>query len=431
MKGGPGLKQSSKIRQAHLKLHDKKGQRFMKKLVSFVLAALMILAVGCSAPAQNAPEQTNEQPSATNSTPSDTPAETVEPIKIAVCGPMTGDNAEFCIGYKIAVGIMADEWNANGGLLGRPIEIVPFDDKGMPEEAANVAQQVASRDDIVAVIGHFNSTCSMAAAPIYQEKRLVEISPSSSHYDYTAIGDCMFRICPLSRDEMKSMSISVLDNFKAEKVGLLVINSDWGLESAKLCHQYIEELSKEKNMTTQIVAEEVVVDGNDDYSAVCTKFKDAGVDTIMLVTTYAVSVPFINQVKKVLPDVNIQGAGSTFTAQTLEICGENAEGLICTAAFAYVYDDPVIKTFTEKFIALHPQGKFPLSDAGQSYAAAGTLFTAIQNAGSTDTDSILEQLKVIEYPSVIGLVKFDERRDCPREYRFVTVENGEWKQYNG
>lgn len=396
-----------------------------------MLAAVLILAVGCTpAPATPATAQASSAPTQQPSggaAPAAT--EAVKPIKIAVCGPMTGDNAEFGIGYRISVGIMADEWNAKGGLLGRPIEIVPFDDKGLPEEAANVAQQVVSNNEIVAVIGHFNSTCSMAAAPIYQEKHLVEISPSSSHYDYTAIGDCIWRIAPLSRDEMRSMCLSVMDNLKAQKVGLLVINSDWGLASAKLCHEFIEAMAKERNSDTKIVAEEVVVDGNDDYSAVCTKFKQAGVDTIMLITTYAVSTPFINQVKKVLPDVKLQGAGSSFTQQTLEICGKNAEGLICTAAFAYLFDDPVVKAYSDKFIGLHPQNKFPISDAGQSYSAAGTLFTAIEKAGTTDTDAILAQLKVIEYPSVIGLVKFDERRDCPRDYRFVTVQGGEWKEY--
>ncbi|MEG1548491.1 MAG: ABC transporter substrate-binding protein [Clostridia bacterium] len=388
----------------------------MKKIISLLLVVLMVLMVGCTAAA---PSSSGDQST----------VEGEETIKIAVCGPMTGDNSEFGLGYKISVGIMADEWNAKGGLLGRKIQIVPFDDKGMPEEAANVAQQVVSDKDIVAVIGHFNSTCSMAAAPIYQEKRIVEISPSSSHYDFTAVGDCIYRVCPLSRDEMRSMCRSVLDNLQGEKIGLLVINSDWGLASQELCHQYITEGAKERNKNVEIVAEEIVVEGNDDYSAVVSNFKTAGVDTIMLVTTYAVSVPFINQVKKAMPDVKLQGAGSTFTAQTLEICGENAEGLVCTAAFAYVYDDATIKSYTEKYIEQHPQHKFPISDAGQSYAAAGTLFTAIEKAGSTDTDKIREQLSVIDYPSVIGNVKFDERRDCPRDYRFVTIKDGEWIEY--
>lgn len=394
----------------------------MKKMISLLLVLLLLFTSGCGT---GTTSSSGAAPGSAGS-PANGGSDT---IKIAVCGPMTGDNSEFGLGYQYSVQIMADQWNAKGGLLGKQIEILPFDDKGMPEEAANVAQQVVSNNEIAAVIGHFNSTCSMAAAPIYQEKRIVEISPSSSHYDFTAIGDCIWRVCPLSRDEMRSMCTSVMDNFKASKVGLLVINSDWGLASAKLCHQFIEEGAKERGRDIQIVAEEVVVEGNDDYSAAVTKFQSAGVDTIMLVTTYAVSVPFINQVKKVLPDVNLQGAGSTFTPQTLEVCGENAEGLICTASFAYFFDDPVIAEYTKLYTEVNPQHKFPISDAGQSYAAAGTLFTAIEKAGSTETDKILEQLKVIEYPSVIGSIKFDERRDCPRDYPYVTIKDGAWVEY--
>ncbi|WP_277409587.1 ABC transporter substrate-binding protein [Lacrimispora xylanisolvens] len=76
-------------------------------------------------------------------------------VKIAVAGPMTGDNSEYGIGFTNAAKLMADQWNAQGGVLGKQIEIVPYDDKNTSEEATTIAQKIVSDGDISGVIGHF------------------------------------------------------------------------------------------------------------------------------------------------------------------------------------------------------------------------------------------------------------------------------------
>ena len=96
---------------------------------------------------------------------------------------MTGDNSEYGIGFSNAAKLMAGQWNAKGGVLGKQIEIVPYDDKNTSEEAATIAQKIVSDGDISGVIGHFSSGVCMTAAPIYDENGIVEISPSASHPD--------------------------------------------------------------------------------------------------------------------------------------------------------------------------------------------------------------------------------------------------------
>lgn len=119
-------------------------------------------------------------------------------IKIAVAGPMTGDNAEYGIGFANAAKLMASQWNEEKGgvTIGDEtytIEIVEYDDKSDSDEAAIIAENIVSDEDIWGVIGHFASGICMVAAPTYQDAEYINISPTSSHADYSSIGDYIFR----------------------------------------------------------------------------------------------------------------------------------------------------------------------------------------------------------------------------------------------
>ena len=155
-----------------------------------------------------------------------------EAIKIAVAAPMTGDNSEYGIGFTNAAKLMADQWNEQGGVLGKKIEIVPYDDKNTSEEATTIAQKIVSDGDISGVIGHFSSGVCMTAAPIYEENKIIEISPSASHPDYSKIGNYIFRNNTIiSKEGAASVDIAVHDLGK-KNIGIISIMTDWGTNTS-------------------------------------------------------------------------------------------------------------------------------------------------------------------------------------------------------
>ena len=107
----------------------------MKKALSLVLALAMALSL-CACGSKSSSETSKTDSSAESDT-----------VRLAVVGPMTGADAEYGLGFKNSAMIMADKWNANGGVLGKQVEIVVYDDKGSPEEAANVAEQIVARSE--------------------------------------------------------------------------------------------------------------------------------------------------------------------------------------------------------------------------------------------------------------------------------------------
>ena len=104
-----------------------------------------------------------------------------EPIYIALSAPLTGTYAEYGQNFKKAMTLGIEWINADGGINGRPIELVIGDSKGDPKESAALAQKFTSDKRIVAELGDFTSTCCLAAQPIYQRAGMVQLSPTSSH----------------------------------------------------------------------------------------------------------------------------------------------------------------------------------------------------------------------------------------------------------
>ena len=344
-------------------------------------------------------------------------------IKIAVAAPMTGDNAEYGQGFLNAANMMAEEWNAKGGVLGKQIDIVPYDDKNSSEEAATIAQKIVSAKDIVGVIGHFASGVCMTAAPVYNENNIIEISPSASHKDYSGIGDYIFRNNTVISTEAKASLDIAVNDFGKKNIGIISIKTDWGTGTAQVIKDLATELEGDG---VKIVAHEEVVEGSDDYSPAITKLNEAGADVVICAGMYNLVAPVAKQYKRVNPDIKIVGFSNAYSQQLIELGGEDVEGVGFPVIFFSGSEDPTIQEYVEKY-----KGKFgnePSALTSQAYDSVGMLLTAIQEAGTTDSAKVREALTGVQYPGVAGDTKFDETGDVQKEFVKVTIENGKFVQ---
>jgi branched-chain amino acid transport system substrate-binding protein len=110
-----------------------------------------------------------------------------EPLYIAVSGPMTGNNGKAMVQ---GIQLYLDQINQQGG---RPIKLLIFDDQNRPELAKEVALKIAKQSQALAVLGHYTSSTSLAAAPIYQEYGIPAISGSATADSLTKGNDWYFR----------------------------------------------------------------------------------------------------------------------------------------------------------------------------------------------------------------------------------------------
>jgi len=342
-------------------------------------------------------------------------------IKIAVAGPMTGSFAEYGNGFKNAVQLMVDEWNAKGGVLGKKIKVVVYDDKNNGEEGANVAEKIVSDDDIIAVVGHFASGVCLVAGPKYQEAGVIEISPSASHPDYSNIGNFIFRNNTIISVEAGAGIDIAMKTLKAKKIGILSVKTDWGTSTATITKNLIAEKGG------KVYAHEEVVDGTVDFAPSITKMQAAGVDCVIVVAMYNVLAPFATQYKAVNPNIKLVGFSNAYSEQLIALAKENAEGIMFPAAFFDKSTEPHIQKFVNDYRAKY--NATPSALTAQAYDSAGIILEAIKAAGKADRKAVRDQLFKINYQGVTGPTSFDAKGNAVKVFTTVVIKNGKFVQY--
>lgn len=393
-----------------------------KTIISCVLAA--VLAVGSLAGcAQDSGQgQGGSKGGGTDtSAAAEAPGTGGEVIKIAVAGPMTGDNSEYGIGFHNAAELMVSQWNEKGGVLGKQIQVVPYDDKNTSEEATTIAQKIVSDGDISGVIGHFASGVCMVAAPIYEENHIIEISPSSSHPDYSGIGEYIFRNnTVISKEGAASVDIAVNDLGK-KNIGIISIMTDWGTNTSVIIKELIEGLD---DPDVKIVAHEEVMEGSDDYTPAITKLNEAGADVVICCGMYNLVAPVAKQYKNINPDIAIVGFSNAYSQQLIELGGDAVEGVCFPVIFFSESDDPDVKAYVEEYTKVY--GNAPSALTSQAYDSVGILLTAIEQAGTTDSAAVKDKLYEVDYKGVTGDTKFDGQGDVDKEFTKVTIRDGKF-----
>ena len=337
---------------------------------------------------------------------------------------MTGDNSEYGIGFYNAAMQKAKEWNDNGGVLGRQIEIVRYDDKNTAEEATTIAQKIVSDKKVAGVIGHFSSGVCMTAAPLYQENKIIEISPSASHPEYSLIGDYIFRNnTVISKEAAASVDIAVNDLGK-KNIGIISIMTDWGTNTSKI----IKELVEKEGNGAKVVAHEEIMEGSDDYSLAITKLNEAGADVVICCGMYNLVAPVAKQYKQINPDIAIVGFSNAYSQQLIDLGGSAVEGVCFPVIFFSESDDENVMKFVDEYTKAY--GAAPSALTAQAYDSVGLLLTAIKECDTTDSEKVKDKLYEMDYKGVTGDTKFDANGDVDKDFIKVTIKDGKFIKMN-
>ncbi len=188
-----------------------------------------------------------------------------EPTCIGLSAPMTGQYAEAGKSFQEGVELAIEKINKTRGIDGHPIELIVGDSQGEPKIAKRVARRFAKDERIVAEIGDFTSSCSLAAQPIYHRAGLIQLSPTSSHPSFAPGSTHSFGIVGTQAGEGPFMARVAVERLGRKKLAVAYLNTDWGIVLKKF---FVE---KAKQLGAEILAEEPYLDGTTDFSALAEK----------------------------------------------------------------------------------------------------------------------------------------------------------------
>ena len=326
-------------------------------------------------------------------------------IILGVAGAHSGDLASYGLPTVNAAKLVAEDINAKGGIDGMKVKVVPQDDQCKPEFATNAAFKLVS-DQATVVIGHICSGATKAALPIYDESKIVVMSPSATNPPLTLSGDYPNFFRTIARDDAQALLAATFTTGKlgAKKVAVIHDKGDYGKGFAVFAKGYLED-----RKMAEVVLFEGVTPGAVDYSAVVQKIKRSGADAVIFGGYHPEASKIITGMRKKdvqIPFVSDDGVkDDTF----IKVAGEYAEGVYATGP-----KDISGNTLYKVALDEHKKefGAEPGAFFYEAYSAALALLTAIDVADSTDYDKIVDALHNSYVDTPVGKIKFDENGDA-------------------
>ncbi len=356
------------------------------------------------------------------------PARAAETIKFAAAGPMTGPSGETGQRMRAGIELAIGEINAAGGVGGKKVAVDFFDDEGKPEGAASVAQKIASDPDVFAVIGHINSSASMAALPIYKRAGLTEVSGNSSSYKLTHLGySNFFRVIIDDFAQAPVVVDEAVQKQGRKHLAIIYENSDYGKGL------YDAAVKEAKKLGVDVVDAETYTAGVDrDFSAQLTKIKAASPDALIIGGQYGEGGPILSQAYRLglTSDGKVLKLGFDGLRQDalVGLAGKQAaEGLLIFASFNSLSDAPKTAAFRDKTMKLfgHP----PTEQEAHNYDVVYVLKTAIENGATKAT--LPDVLRKTTIDGVSGHLQFDANGDPLGKKMFVfVVQDGKFAAYD-
>jgi branched-chain amino acid transport system substrate-binding protein len=347
-------------------------------------------------------------------------AQAADPISIGFFSHLSGNFAEYGASFKNAVELYLDQVKAQGGIEGRPVNLIVEDDRNSPQEAASVARKIAGSKGVVLAIGSWSTTASVAAAPVFIEARIPQISPTSSHPDFTKQSNYLFRQNNTDDVLAQYNADTIQKKLKANTVVIPYSQDDWGVYTGKATAAAIEKAGG------KVLLLESVMPNAKDFRPFVSKIKSLKPEGVFLALPYQEASIFIQQLRQAGVTVPVGGGIPLTSPKFVELSGKAAEGVVLHTIF--FAQDPSRKAFTDAYKAKY--GKLPDQFAALAYDAAGVGVAAIRRvvkSGKPLTGEAVrnELANGPAYEGVTGTTKY-ENGNVKKAPTFITVRNGEF-----
>lgn len=341
-------------------------------------------------------------------------------IKIGGLGPLTGPLAIYGVTATNGSKLAFEEINKNGGILGKQVEFVLFDEKGDSTEAVTAYNRLVD-EGVVALVGDITSKPSLAVAEIAAQDNMPMITPTGTQFNITEAGPNVFRVCFTDPYQGVILANLAKNNLKANTVAIMVNNSsDY---SDGVAEAFIK---KAERLGLKIVAKEGYAEGDKDFRAQLTKVAATNPDVLLVPDYYEQVALITTQAREV-------GVKSTFIGPdgwdgVAKALDSSAYGAVENSYFTNHYSVEDTNEKVQNFLKAYRE-KYkdePSAFSALSYDAAYLMKDAIEKAGSTDKDAIIKAMKESDFAGVTGHLRFDEKNNPVKAVTVLKVVNGNY-----
>jgi len=323
------------------------------------------------------------------------------PIKIGASLSLTGTYAAPGQNHQRGYQLCAKHVNEKGGVLGRKLEFVLYDDQSQPATAVRLYERLVSQDRVDLLMGPYSSPVTEAVASVNEKYKMPMVAPMASTTSIFKKGR-KFIFMVQSPAEVYLEGLIDLAAKKGLKT-VALINEDTLFPKATV--QGTIELAKKKGL--QVVFVEAYPKGHTDFSGILTKVKAVNPDALGASTYFDDAVAITRQMKEL--NVNPKMYGVTVGGDLpkfYELLGKNAEFVYGASQWEPELPYPGAAEFTEAYKKEFPGADLSYHSAG-GYGGCQILVEAVKRAGSLDAEKIRAEILKLDTNTIYGAFKVD------------------------
>ena len=307
-----------------------------------------------------------------------------EPVKIGYLAALTGNDAAYGVAEVQSAQMYVTKRNNEGGVLGRPIELVVYDSKSRPEDAVNAVRRMIESDHVVAIVGSNTSGINIATVPqigTATTNPLVTVDPKGNVRPYS------FR---LTFDDPYQGFLGAdfaLKDLGAKTAAVIYnVGSDYAHGLREYFINYFEEHGG------MVIADESYRPDDVDFRAQLTKIKSRDPDVLFMPGMGKDMALIIKQARELgMSDIAILG-GDGYGEFMGEIAGPAIEGCYFILGSGYL-TKPSLQPIFQLYRDTYKDEPQEFGNVSLAYDAMDWLCYAIDEAGSTDGTAIAKALE--------------------------------------
>jgi branched-chain amino acid transport system substrate-binding protein len=367
------------------------------------------------------------------------PAAAADAIKIGFSMGLTGANAPNGKQLLAALQIWRDDVNAKGGLLGRPIELVYYDDQTLPANEPTIYTKLIEVDKVDLLLGPYGTNQIAAALPVIMQHNLTTVGilglAANSGYHYPNY----FAMIPLGEDPKRSFSegffdVAAAQNPRPKTVAIVGADAEFGKTST----DGARENAKARGFT--IVYDKLYPPPTVDFTPVIRAIKATEPDVVFVASYPPDTVSIVRAANEVGLDVKMFGGtmigllATPFKVQLGPLMNGlvNHEDFVPAPNFKFTGTEELLK----KYQSLAPGlGIDPLGYAFPpfGYAAGEVLGQAVAATQSLDHGKLADYIRSHSFGTVVGEVAFGKDGEWVKPRGIVTqwqhVSNNDLAQF--
>jgi branched-chain amino acid transport system substrate-binding protein len=329
------------------------------------------------------------------------PAAAQSPVLIGATISQSGPLARAAKAQLTAYQLAEEITNQEGGLLGRPVKLVLYDDQSNASNGVTLYRRLIFQDKVDLLLGPFSSGVTFAVAPIIEQARIPVLAPQAADPKIWEGGRrYLFQVLPHGYSYLAG-AVDLAARHGLKKLGIVNLENAMAIASA----EGVRRRAKELGLT--IVMDESYASDTSDFTAIMSKAKRLGVEAILGGGFINDEIALTKAAKSVgySPRLMMWQIGASDPNFRREL-GEDGDYVGGNTNWETFFQTPGNQEFVKRYTAKF--GEAPYYDTAASYAAFRLLVEAVRKVGKLDREAIRDWLSKTRTTTVFGEYEVNE-----------------------